>query len=68
MPPNAASCPDNDTFIFFFAKLPTFFYGNWSLGCPPGWMPGAVAPSAPPSLHATETDQASGLKENDHES
>src|SRR6218665_4104668 len=47
--PNAASCPDNDICIFLFAKLPTFFYKNWSLGCPLGWMPAAVAPSAPPS-------------------
>ncbi len=49
MPPSAASCPGNDIFLFFFSHLPTFFYENWPLGCPQGWMPGAVAPSAPPS-------------------
>src|SRR6218665_3968990 len=37
----------------FFGHLPTFCKENWSLGCPPGWMLGAVAPSAPP-LHATD--------------
>src|SRR6218665_4191809 len=53
IPPSAASCPGNDIFLFFFSYLPTFFYENWPLECPPGWMPGAVAPAAPLSLHAT---------------
>ena len=40
-------------FSLLFCHLPTFFEESWPLGCPPGWMPGAVAPSAPPLL-ATE--------------
>src|SRR6218665_3531542 len=51
-PPSVASCPSNDIFNFFFGHLPTFYKENWPLGCPPGWTPGAVAPSAPPP-HAT---------------
>src|SRR6218665_2151517 len=47
--PSAASCPGNNIFYFFFGHLPTCFKENWPLGCPPGWMPGAVAPSAPRS-------------------
>src|SRR6218665_3919154 len=43
-----ASCPGNDIFLLF-CHLPTLFYENWPLGCSLGWMPGAVAPSAPPS-------------------
>src|SRR6218665_1948591 len=34
-----------------FSHLPTFVYENWPLECPLRWMPGAVAPSAPPSAH-----------------
>src|SRR6218665_3625136 len=37
----------------FFGHSPTFVKENSPLGCPPGWMPGAVAPSTPP-LHATD--------------
>src|SRR6218665_3267794 len=48
-PSHAASCLGNDNFLFIFCHLPTFFYKNWPLGCPPGSMPGAVAPSATPS-------------------
>src|SRR6218665_3951705 len=40
-------------FSSLFAIYLQLFYKNWPLGCPPGWMPGVVAPSAPP-LHATE--------------
>src|SRR6218665_800568 len=49
-----ASCPGNNIFLFFFLSYLHFFNENWPLGCPPGWMPGAVAPCAPP-LHATES-------------
>src|SRR6218665_2799243 len=46
MPPGVASCPGNDIFYFFFGHLPAFFKENWPLEYPPGWMSGAVAPSA----------------------
>src|SRR6218665_1069682 len=47
-PSRAASCFGNDIFLFIFCNLPTFLHklAPWM---PPGWMPGAVAPSAPPS-------------------
>src|SRR6218665_2451079 len=35
----------------FFTSLMVIYLHlkkSWPLGCPPGWMPGAVAPSAPP--------------------
>jgi len=43
----------------FFSSFLSFTYilfeENWPLGCPRGWMPGAVAPSAPPSArHCTQ--------------
>src|SRR6218665_840777 len=56
-PSRAASCPGNDIFLFIFRHLglPTFFlHKTGPVDAPPGWMPGAVAPSAPP-LHATGT-------------
>src|SRR6218665_2968759 len=37
------------TFFTSFWSFTYIFKENWPLGCPPGWMPGAVAPSAPPS-------------------
>src|SRR6218665_922763 len=52
-PPLLHHAPVTTSLYFFFGHLPTFFKENWHLGCPPGWMPGAVAPSAPP-LHATD--------------
>src|SRR6218665_1263150 len=52
-PSRAASCPGNDIFLFIFCHLPTFFYIKLAPWMPPGWMPGVVAPSAPP-LHATD--------------
>src|SRR6218665_2970699 len=60
-PSRAASCPGNDIFLFIFCHLPTFFYKNWPLGCTPRWMPGAVAPSAPPP-HATEPTETESHK------
>src|SRR6218665_3654114 len=48
-PPVLHHAPVTTFFYFFFGHLPTFFKENWPLGCPPEWMPGAVAPSAPPS-------------------
>jgi len=45
-PPSAASCPGNDIFLFSFCHLPTFILRKLALGCPPGWIPVAVAPSA----------------------
>ena len=48
-PPSAASCPSKDIFLFFFCHLPTFFLWKLAPWMPPGRMPGAVAPSAPPS-------------------
>src|SRR6218665_3504522 len=42
------SCPLNNNFLFFLSHLPTFFTKTGPLDAPPGWMPGAVAPSAPP--------------------
>ena len=59
-PSRAASCLGNDIFLFIFCHLPTFSFTKTGPldaprgGCPPGWMPGAAAPSAPP-LHATES-------------
>ena len=50
-PPSAAPCLGINIFLFFLV-IYTLFYENWLLICPPRWMPGAVAPSAPP-LHAT---------------
>lgn len=43
--------PDNlqrfmTTFFLLFRHLPAFFNENWVVGCPLGWMPGAVSPSA----------------------
>jgi len=35
----------------------TFFSHLHQNGCPPGWMPGAVAPFAPP-LHAAGATQS----------
>src|SRR6218665_2337130 len=52
-PSRAASCPGNDIFLFIFCHLPTIFLQKLAPWMPLGWMPGAVAPSAPP-LHATE--------------
>src|SRR6218665_2031928 len=43
-PSRASSCPGNDIFSSFFAISLLFFTKN-----DPGWMPGAVEPSAPPS-------------------
>src|SRR6218665_1055468 len=40
------------TFFSSYLVIYLHFYENWPLECPLGWMPGAVAPSAPP-LHAT---------------
>src|SRR6218665_2360300 len=51
-PPVLHHAPVTTFFSSFFAIYLHFFNKNWPLGCPPGWMPGAVAPSAPP-LHAT---------------
>src|SRR6218665_1195340 len=48
-PLSAASCLVTTFFSSFLAFTYIFFYKNWPFGCPPGWMPGAVAPSAPPS-------------------
>jgi len=53
-PPVRNHAPVTTYFHFFFGHLPTFFSENWHLGCPPGWMPEAVAPSAHP-LHATDS-------------
>src|SRR6218665_956473 len=51
-PLSAESCPVTTFFSSFLSMYTYIFYKPWPLGCPPGWMPGAVAPSAPP-LHAT---------------
>src|SRR6218665_532749 len=53
MPPSAASRSGNDIFLFFFV-IYLLFYENWPLACPLGWMPGAVAPFAPPSARHWE--------------
>src|SRR6218665_1249569 len=45
-------CTGNDIFLLIFCHLPTFVLQKLAPWMPPGWMPGAVAPSAPP-LHAT---------------
>src|SRR6218665_1296271 len=48
-PPVLHHAPVTTFFSSFFAIYLHFVYKSWPLGCPPGWMPGAVAPSAPPS-------------------
>jgi len=35
MPPSAASCPDNDIFLFFFSHLPTLFLRKLAPWMPP---------------------------------
>src|SRR6218665_1831541 len=53
-PSRAASCPGNDIFLFIFCHQLHFFL-NWPLGCPPRWMPRAVAPPPPlppPDFHS----------------
>ena len=45
--PSAASCPVTTFFPFFLVIYLHFFKETWLLVCPPGWMPGAVAPFAP---------------------
>ena len=51
--PQCCIIPGNDILLFIFQSFTCIFLKeNWLLGCPPGWMPGAVGPSAPP-LHAT---------------
>jgi len=51
MPPQC--CMHHDPVRTFFSSSLViylhFSYENWPFGCPPGWMPGAVAPSAHPS-------------------
>src|SRR6218665_315974 len=48
-PSRASSCPGNDIFSSFFAISLLFFLQKMTPWMPPGWMPGAVEPSAPPS-------------------
>src|SRR6218665_209920 len=48
-PPMLHHVPLTTFFSSFLSHLPTFVYENWPLGCPPGWMPGAVVPFTPPS-------------------
>jgi len=58
MPPYIldAQCHNICSLIFHFLLLFLSIYlhffvnENWVLGCPPGWMPGAVAPPAPRPL------------------
>ena len=54
-PPMLHHAPVTTFFLLPFWSFTYIFKENWPLGCPPGWMPGAVAPSAPP-LHATDYD------------
>ena len=67
MPPSTASYPGNDIFLFFFVIYLHFSYENWSLGCPPGWMPGAVAPFAPPLHAAAERTLLVGGEDNEQD-
>src|SRR6218665_2471012 len=45
-----ASCPGNDIFLIFFLSFTYFFLRKLAPWMPPiGWMPGVIAPFAPPS-------------------
>ena len=46
-------------FFYIFKHLPTLLLENWVIGCPPGWMPRAIAPP----LNATVQNERYSLLE-----
>ena len=60
--------PVRTFFSFFWSFTYIFLTKTGPLDAPPGWMPGAVAPSAPP-LHATgqNTDRIRSMLKKGHE-
>src|SRR6218665_78681 len=53
---------ENSYDFFYSPKYLNLYLHNCKTGCSPGWMPWAVAPSAPPSARHAATDNTCGMK------